>query len=64
MTTLAQWRGYFYSDISAQLRPHGVNQRNFDGLYLSMNSYAGAWLIGELVNLPPPQNNFTYHGLY
>ena len=52
MTSLTQWRAYFYSDISAQLRRHGVNQRLFDGLYISRFTHTGAWLVGELVNLP------------
>ena len=49
MATLAEWRTFFYADISAQLRRHGFNQTMFDGLYLSKTSITGSWLLEELV---------------
>ena len=52
MTTQEEWTTYFYTDISAQLRRHGVNQKLFDGLYLSKSSIIGSWLLVELVNFP------------
>lgn len=54
MTTREEWRNFFYADISAQLRRHDVNQRMFDGLYLSKTSITGSWLLVELVKHPPP----------
>ena len=49
-TTRAEWKAYFYADISAQLRRHGVNHHLFDGLYLNKTSITGSWLLVELVS--------------
>lgn len=65
MTTREEWNTFFYADIRAQLRRYDVNQRMFDGLYLSKTSITGSWLLVELVSPPlPTQHDFACHGLY
>ena len=54
MATLAEWRTFFYADISAQLRRHGFNHNLFDGLHLSKTSITGSWLLKELVTTSQP----------